>query len=91
MSYLEQQKLVEAENEERERRKIADELELEYEETQKKSDVHEFVHFHDGKNAKNLSNFEDSHNRLSHVKTHCEHEQHENVRNFIYLNYYRAH
>ncbi len=40
MSYLDERKRVEAENEERERRKIEDELELNNEEALKISDLH---------------------------------------------------
>ncbi|CAF3197615.1 unnamed protein product [Rotaria sp. Silwood2] len=71
MSYLEQQKLVEAENEERERRKIQDDIELKNEEAQKASEAHAFL------NVENALCFEDSNHKISHSAVSIEYEQNE--------------
>ena len=52
MSYLQQQKKVQAEKEERERRKIEDDLELRNEEAQKASEVDTLLHSSQGRNGR---------------------------------------
>ncbi|CAF0840530.1 unnamed protein product [Rotaria sordida] len=69
MSYLEQQKKVEAENEERERRKIEDELELKNEEAQKTLEAHALLP------VENALGFENSNRKISYSDVSIEHDQ----------------
>lgn len=77
MSYLEQQKLVEAENEERERRKIEDDLELKNEEAQKALENNQILH------DENPSNIEDQTHQIAHFNEVFEYEKTPKVNYFI--------
>jgi hypothetical protein len=76
MSYLGQQKLVEAENEERDRRKIKDELELQNEEAEARlsNDIEQHV--------ENALCFEDSNYQMSYSGVSIEYEQNGKVNHF---------
>ncbi|CAF3629173.1 unnamed protein product [Rotaria sp. Silwood1] len=82
MSYLEQQKLVEAENAEREKRKIEDDIELKNEKVRKTSKAHGLLHVGNGQC------FEDPNGKISHSAVSVEYEQNEkknelnNIRSF---------
>ncbi|CAF3299981.1 unnamed protein product [Rotaria socialis] len=71
MSYLGQQTLVEAENEERERRKIQDDIDLENEEVQKALEAHVLLH------AETALGGEDANCRISYSGISIECEQNE--------------
>ncbi|CAF5120206.1 unnamed protein product, partial [Rotaria sp. Silwood1] len=71
MSYLDQQKLVEAENAERERRKIEDDIELKNEKIRKPSNAHALLHVGNGQC------FEDRNGKIPHSAVSVEYEQNE--------------
>jgi uncharacterized protein YjaG (DUF416 family) len=77
MSYLEQQQKVEAENEERERRKIEDELELQNEEARKVSDAHA----HNEQDVESVLCLENSNRKISFSGDPIEYEQNGKVNN----------
>ncbi|CAF4190509.1 unnamed protein product, partial [Rotaria sp. Silwood2] len=72
MSYLDQQKKVEAENEELERRKIEDELEIQNEEAQKALEIQTQLHIDNASGCDNLDR------QLSYYAVSIEYEQNRN-------------
>lgn len=81
MSYLEQQKQVEAEHKEHERRKTEDKLQLKDEEARKGSEAHTLLHIDNGKSVENALCFKDSNRKMSSSNVSIEHEQNESVQN----------
>ncbi|CAF4713197.1 unnamed protein product [Rotaria sp. Silwood1] len=77
MSYLEQQKIVVADNEEREKRKIEDELQFQNEEAQRVSDAHAHSHVDHDQYVENALSFQDSNRQISHTSISIEDKQNE--------------
>lgn len=76
MSYLEQQKQIEDENKELERRKIEDELEIQNEEARKASEVQSHLH------SQHIPFYEDLDRRISYCTVSTEYKQNRNVSDF---------
>ncbi len=74
MSYQEQQKKVNAENEERERRKVEDELEQKNEEIRKLSECDGYLHYNES-NVDNALFFENPNRQLSYSSLSIEYDQ----------------
>jgi hypothetical protein len=89
MSYFEQQKQIEAENEELARRKIEDELEIQNEEAKKALEAQTHLH------TENTPCYDDLHRQSSCGTVSIEYEENENVNNlrekenffFVFRNY----
>jgi len=89
MSYFEQQKQIEAENEELARRKIEDELEIQNEEAKKALEAQTHLH------TENAPCYDDLHRQSSCGTVSIEYEENENVNNlkekekffFVFQNY----
>ncbi|CAF2903870.1 unnamed protein product [Rotaria sp. Silwood2] len=75
MSYQEQQKKVQAENEERERRKIENELEEQNEEARKASELHALLHTDNEQYIENALCFENPNRKTSYSSLSIEYEQ----------------
>ncbi len=80
MSYQEQQKKVKAENEERERRKFADELEQKNEEIRKASEFDVLLHGENDQCLENALFFENPNRKISYSSLFIEYEQNEKVK-----------
>ncbi len=80
MSYQEQQKKVRAENEERERRKIADELVQQNEEARKLSEFDQSLHIENDQYLENVLFFENSNRKISYSSLSIEYEQNQKVK-----------
>ncbi len=80
MSYQEQQKKVRAENEERERRKIADELVQQNEEARKLSEFNQSLHIENDQYLENVLFFENSNRKISYSSLSIEYEQNQKVK-----------
>jgi len=80
MSYQEQQKKVRAENEERERRKIADELVQQNEEARKLSEFDQSLHIENDQYLENVLFFENSNRKISYSNLSIEYEQNQKVK-----------
>jgi hypothetical protein len=80
MSYQEQQKKVRAENEERERRKVADELVQQDEEARKLSEFDQSLHIENDQCIENVLFFENSNRRISYSSLSIEYEQNQKVK-----------
>ncbi len=80
MSYQEQQKKVRAENEERERRKVADELVQQNEEARKLSKFDQSLHIENDQYLENVLFFENSNRKISYSSLSIEYEQNQKVK-----------
>jgi len=80
MSYQEQQKKVRAENEERERRKVADELVQQNEEARKTSELNELLHIENDQYLDNVLCFENPNRQISYSSLLIEYEQNQQVK-----------
>ncbi len=80
MSYQEQQKKVRAENEERERRKIADELVQQNEEARKVSELNELLYVENDLDLENVLCFENPNRQISYSSLLIEYEQNQQVK-----------
>ena len=83
MSYQEQQKKVRAEDAERERRKVADELEQQNEEARKVSQFAELVYHENEPYHDDILFFENLHRTLSYSSLSIEYEQNHKVNPLI--------
>jgi hypothetical protein len=81
MSYQEQQKKVRAENVERERRKVEDELEQQNEVARKASEFNELLYPENEQYLDNVLFFENSNQKISYSNLSIEYEQNRKVKN----------
>jgi uncharacterized protein YlxW (UPF0749 family) len=80
MSYQKQQKKVRTENEERERRKVEDELEQKNEEARKLSAFNELLSIENDQYFENVRVFENSNRQISYSNLSIEYEQNYKVK-----------
>jgi hypothetical protein len=80
MSYQEQQKKVRAENVERERRKVEDELEQQNEVARKASEFNELLYPENEQYLDNVLFFENSNQKISYSNLSIEYEQNRKVK-----------
>jgi len=80
MSYQEQQKKVRAENVERERRKVEDELEQQNEVARKASEFNELFYPENEQYLDNVLFFENSNQKISYSNLSIEYEQNRKVK-----------
>ena len=80
MSYQEQQKKVRAENEERERRKVEDELEQQNEEARKASEFGQLLYLDNEQYTDNVLCFENPNRKISCSNLSIEYEQNRKVK-----------
>jgi hypothetical protein len=83
MSYQEQQKKVRAENEERERRKVEDDLEQQNEEARKASEIGELLYLENEQYTDNVLCFENPNRKISCSNLSMEYEQNRRVKKQI--------
>jgi len=88
-SYLEQQQIVQAETEERERRKIEDEFEIKNEEAQKISEAHALLHVDNEQYVENTPDFENPNRKASYSDVSVEYEQNGKVNNLDYFLFFK--
>jgi hypothetical protein len=84
MSYQEQQKKVRAENEERERRKVKDEIEQQNEEARKLSEFDGLLHDNNEYYHDNVLFFENPNRKISLSSLSVEYEQNRKVKKFYW-------
>ncbi len=84
MSYQEQQQKLRAANQERERRKVADELEQQNEEARKLSEFDGYLQYHEH-NLDNALFFENPNRQLSYSSLSIEYDQNRLVKSCFYF------
>jgi len=83
MSYQKQQKKVRTENQERERRKVEDELEQKNEEARKLSEFNELLSVENDQYFENVRVFENSNRQISYSNLSIEYEQNYKVKKYL--------